>query len=64
MANHAEPPRTAREAVDRVGADMAAFAAAEAIDHLIVLNISSTEPPFAVLRDLGDRERLAKILGR
>jgi myo-inositol-1-phosphate synthase len=42
----AEPPRTAGEAVDRVASDMAAFAQSEAIDHLIVLNVASTEPPF------------------
>jgi myo-inositol-1-phosphate synthase len=39
---------TARQAVDLIAADLAAFAASEAIDHLIVLNIASTEPPFAV----------------
>ncbi len=44
----AEPPRTAREAVDRVAADMAAFVESEAIDHMIVLNVGSTEPPFPV----------------
>lgn len=44
----AQPTRTVREVVDRVGADMAAFVAAESIDHMIVLNVSSTEPPFAV----------------
>jgi myo-inositol-1-phosphate synthase len=44
----AEPPRTSREAVDRVGADMAAFVESESIGHMIVLNVSSTEPPFAV----------------
>lgn len=42
----ARPARTAREAVDRIAADLAAFVAAEAVDHLIVLNVSSTEPPF------------------
>jgi myo-inositol-1-phosphate synthase len=42
----AEPPRTAGEAVDRVAADLAAFVESEAIDHMIVLNVASTEPPF------------------
>ncbi len=37
---------TAREAVDRIAADLDAFIQAEGIDHLIVLNVSSTEPPF------------------
>ncbi len=42
----AEPPRTARQAVDVVAADLAAFAESQSIDHLIVLNVASTEPPF------------------
>jgi myo-inositol-1-phosphate synthase len=42
----AEPPRTARQAVDQVAADMAAFVESESIDHLVVLNVASTEPPF------------------
>ena len=49
----AKPPRTARQAVDRIAADMAAFVDAEAIDHMIVVNVASTEPPFA----LGDVHR-------
>lgn len=43
-----EPARNARQAVDRAAADMAAFAESESIDHLIVLNVASTEPPFAL----------------
>jgi len=39
-------PQSTRQAVDRVAADMAAFVESESIDHLIVLNIASTEPPF------------------
>ena len=42
----ARPDR--REAVDRIAADLAAFVEAESIDHLIVLNVASTEPPFAL----------------
>jgi myo-inositol-1-phosphate synthase len=42
-----KPPRTAAQAVDRIAADLAAFADAERVDHLIVLNVASTEPPFA-----------------
>ena len=44
----AKPPRTARQAADRIAADMAAFVDAEAVDHMIVLNVASTEPPFAL----------------
>ena len=42
----AKPARTAKEAVDRIGADLAAFVKAERIDHLIVLSVASTEAPF------------------
>ena len=54
--------RTARQAVDRIAADMAAFVASESIDHLIVLNVASTEPPFRSGRSppaLGHLERRA-----
>ncbi|QEH38321.1 Inositol-3-phosphate synthase [Aquisphaera giovannonii] len=40
--------RTAREAVDLIAADLAAFAESESVDHLIVLNVASTEPPFSL----------------
>jgi myo-inositol-1-phosphate synthase len=42
----AKPARTTKEAVDRIAADLAAFVEAEKIDHLIVLSVASTEPPF------------------
>jgi myo-inositol-1-phosphate synthase len=42
----AKPPRNARQAADRIAADMAAFVETEAVDHMIVLNVASTEPPF------------------
>jgi myo-inositol-1-phosphate synthase len=42
----AEPAQTPREAVDRIGKDLASFVAGESVDHLIVLNVASTEPPF------------------
>jgi myo-inositol-1-phosphate synthase len=44
----ANTPRTAVQAVDRIAADLAAFAQSESVDHLIVLNVASTEPPFAL----------------
>jgi myo-inositol-1-phosphate synthase len=37
---------TARQAAERIAADLAAFVESEAVDHLIVLNVASTEPPF------------------
>ena len=40
------PARTAKEAVDRIGNDLRAFVQSEKIDHLIVLSVASTEPPF------------------
>ncbi len=39
---------TAKQAVDQIAADLAAFAETERIDHLIVLNVASTEPPFTL----------------
>ncbi|GAC1464758.1 MAG: hypothetical protein NVSMB9_03770 [Isosphaeraceae bacterium] len=47
-----KPPRTAKQAVDRIGADLAAFADTQAIDHLIVLNVASTEPPSCLARSM------------
>jgi len=44
----AKPPRTAHQAADRIAADMAAFVDTEAVDHMIVLNVASTEPPFTL----------------
>jgi myo-inositol-1-phosphate synthase len=39
---------TAKQAVDQIAADLAAFAETERVDHLIVLNVASTEPPFTL----------------
>ena len=41
-----ESARTVREAVEVIAADIDAFVATESIEHLIVLNVASTEPPF------------------
>jgi myo-inositol-1-phosphate synthase len=38
--------QSARQAVDRIAADLAGFKKAESLDHVIVLNVASTEPPF------------------
>jgi myo-inositol-1-phosphate synthase len=48
IANWSEnrSPRTVLHAVDLIAGDLAEFVRAEAIDHLIVLNVASTEPPF------------------
>ncbi len=43
-----KPTRTARQAVDRIAVDMVRFVEAESIDHMIVLNVASTEPPFSL----------------
>jgi myo-inositol-1-phosphate synthase len=43
----AKPDRSAADALTRIAADLQAFVEAERIDHLIVLNVSSTEPPFS-----------------
>ena len=43
-------PDSARRAIDRIKADLAAFAQREKVDHLIVLNVASTEPPFPLAK--------------
>ncbi len=50
MANwpEAKPACTPRQAVDAIAGELDAFVAAESVDHLIVLNVASTEPPFAL----------------
>ena len=40
--------QSARQAADRIAADLASFARSEALEHVIVLNVASTEPPFAL----------------
>jgi myo-inositol-1-phosphate synthase len=44
--NEPKPARSVRQAIDLIAADLAAFVAAQSIDHLIVLNVASTEPVF------------------
>ncbi len=39
-------PQTASHAADAIASDMVAFVESESIDHLIVLNVASTEPLF------------------
>jgi myo-inositol-1-phosphate synthase len=47
----AKRPQSVREAADRIAADLVAFQAADALEHVIVVNVASTEPPF-VLSDV------------
>ena len=42
----ASPSETTAQLLDRISNDLAEFVRDESIDHLIVLNVSSTEPPF------------------
>jgi myo-inositol-1-phosphate synthase len=42
----AKRPQSVRQAADCIAADLVAFQSAEALEHLIVLNVASTEPPF------------------
>jgi myo-inositol-1-phosphate synthase len=59
-----QTPRTTGEAVDRIAADLSAFVRDEQLDHLIVLNVASTEPPFP-LSDVHRRwESLGAALAR
>jgi len=51
---------TPRQAIERVRADIEAFAAAEHLRHVVVVNVASTEPPAArpIPRDYADIEPL------
>lgn len=53
---HAVRVESPREAIDRVRRDIEAFAAAERVRHVVVVNVASTEPPPArpLPRDLAD----------
>jgi myo-inositol-1-phosphate synthase len=42
----AKRPKSVRESADHIAADLVAFQAAESLEHVIVLNVASTEPPF------------------
>ena len=42
MANIVETPR---QAIDRIRADIEAFAASQSLRHVVVVNVASTEPP-------------------
>lgn len=42
----ASPPKSSQEAILQIGRDLDEFVKAESIDHLVVLNVSSTEPVF------------------
>ena len=44
--NPSDGADTTAQVLDRISADLEAFVQSESIDHLIVLNVSSTEPPF------------------
>jgi myo-inositol-1-phosphate synthase len=45
LADAAVPVETPRAAIARIRADIEAFAAAEGLRHVVVVNVASTEPP-------------------
>jgi myo-inositol-1-phosphate synthase len=53
---------SAQSAIDRIQADLRAFQARERLDQLLVLNIASTEPPFALGEVHARVERLRPAL--
>ena len=55
---------TPREAIDAIQADLKAFKAAHKLDHLVVVNAASTEPPFEVTDEQKSLERLIPALDR
>jgi myo-inositol-1-phosphate synthase len=50
----AKPVRTPRQAIEVISSDLEAFQNEQKLDHLIVLNVASTEPPFP-LNDIHQR---------
>lgn len=64
MGDWAVPAQRPREAIDRIAADLQEFVEANRIDHLIVLNVSSTEPPFATSAIHEDWDALSLALER
>ena len=56
--------RTPREAIDAIQADLKAFKAAHKLDHLVVVNAASTEPPFEVTDEQQSLDRLIPALDR
>src|SRR5262249_45439931 len=43
--------RTPREAIERLQTDLQAFQSKNKLDQLVVINVASTEPPFALTDD-------------
>jgi myo-inositol-1-phosphate synthase len=66
MASWSEPRavKTVSQAVDLISSDLAGFVGAEAIDHLIVLNVASTEPPFPLTDRHARWETLKPLLAQ
>jgi myo-inositol-1-phosphate synthase len=56
--------RTPREAIDLVQADLRAFRDAHKLDHLVVANAASTEPPFDPRDEHRSLEQLLPVLDR
>src|SRR5262249_15211467 len=55
---------TPRAAIERVQADLRHFRQAQRLDQVVVVNVSSTEPPFDLTELHGSLERLAPALER
>lgn len=60
----AKAARTPLEAVERIENELAQFIVAERIDHLIMLNVASTEPPFPLSPQLQAGDDLDGLLCR
>jgi myo-inositol-1-phosphate synthase len=56
------PTRTPAEAVDRIASDLSSFVETHRVDHLIVLNVASTEPPIAALHPALTAETIDSLL--
>jgi myo-inositol-1-phosphate synthase len=66
LADRPDVPRTEspRQAIDRLRADLRDFQARHKLDQVVVVNVSSTEPPFATDERHSSLERLDAALDR
>ncbi|GAA1211868.1 inositol-3-phosphate synthase [Prauserella alba] len=53
---------TQRDAIERVSRDLAGFRAAHALDHVIVIDVATTEPPIELTPELSDLDTLERAL--
>ncbi|MBY0228964.1 MAG: inositol-3-phosphate synthase [Gemmataceae bacterium] len=64
LAEQADRTTTPREAIDRIKKDLGDFKARHRLDQAVVVNVSSTEPPFETGEEHGSLAKLDAALDR